>query len=119
MQGSIPMMRVVNQPVSMTGEDVAADSADEPRDEAEGGDDASNNWGKRHVKNATRIVHYDRRDGAGGDANGRNNAPDQIKGIPKSRCLRGPLFQLLRLCLQSDFDQAAVLLPGRYADRLA
>jgi hypothetical protein len=29
------------------------------------------------------------------------------------------LFQLLRLCLQSDFDQAAVLLPGRYADRLA
>lgn len=53
MQGSIPMMGVLNQPVSMTGEDVAADSADEPRDKAEGGDDASNNWGKRHVKNAT------------------------------------------------------------------
>jgi hypothetical protein len=53
MQGSIPMMGVLKQPVSMTGEDVAADSADEPRDEAEGGDDASNNWGKRHVKNTT------------------------------------------------------------------
>ncbi|KRQ04372.1 hypothetical protein AOQ73_15745 [Bradyrhizobium pachyrhizi] len=49
MQGSVPMMGVLNQAVSITGEDVAADSSDEPRNKAKGGDHDSNYWGKRHV----------------------------------------------------------------------